>query len=89
MKTIAIELLEWRNCRPTMLIVVNRAIRNLSNGYTSTGHADNVILDAVESVINKMNANCDLQMDPETIYQKTWELAEKVARDKDLLNPIY
>ena len=89
MKTIAIELLEWCNCRPTMLIVVNRAIRNLGNGYTPTGHADNVILDAVESVINKMDANCDLQMDPETIYQKTWELAEKVARDKDLLNPIY
>lgn len=88
MKTIAIELLNWYNCRPTIIAVVNRVIENLGNKYTFTGQIDNVILDAIETVINKMDANCDLRLDQETIYQKTWEFAANVVRDKYFVNNI-
>lgn len=88
MKTTAIELLNWINCRPTITVVVERVIKNLGNKYTFTGQIDNVILDAIESVINKMNVNCDLRLDQETIYQKTWEFAANVVRDKYFVNNI-
>lgn len=88
MKTTAIELLNWINCRPTITAVVERVIKNLGNKYTFTGQIDNVILDAIESVINKMNVNCDLRLDQETIYQKTWEFAANVVRDKYFVNNI-
>ena len=82
MNAIAGEILNWEASRPVMLIVVNRAIRNLGNDYKFTGRVDNVILDAIKTVIKKMFVNCKLQLDQETLHQKSQEFASKVICDR-------
>ena len=89
MKTIADEVLAWANCKQLVIAGTIRHIEEtLGNSYMFGGDIDNDILNGVESVINELNDKHDLRLDQETIYQKTWEFAANVIRDKYFVNNI-